>query len=82
MYVNSFKVSAFFILQSVWFRVGSDANEISPSLCVWVGAFFALVYLHSAGFKVYIIDIHQRSQNLRHLYSGMGLKLGVFGHFP
>ena len=25
------------------------------------------------------IDIHGRSQNLRHLDSGMGLKLGVFG---
>ena len=25
------------------------------------------------------IDIHQRSQNLRHLYFGMGLKLVVFG---
>ena len=24
-------------------------------------------------------DIHRRSQNLGHLYSGMGLKLGVFG---
>ena len=27
------------------------------------------------------VDIHGRSQNLRHLGSGMGLKLGVFGFF-
>ena len=27
-------------------------------------------------------DIHQRSQNLRHLDPGMGLKLGVFAFFP
>ena len=33
-------------------------------------------------FSVLLTDIDQRSQNLRHLYSGMGLKLGVFGFFP
>ena len=29
-----------------------------------------------------LIDIHQRSLNLRHLVPGMGLNLGVLGVFP
>ena len=37
----------------------------------------------SSQFVSYIvsIDLHQRSQNLRHLYPGMGLKLEIFGFF-
>ena len=31
---------------------------------------------------ILLTDIQGRSQNLRHFYPDMGLKLGVFGFFP
>ena len=44
-------------------------------LGVWLECYYDLSYENT-------IDIHGRSQNRRHLYSNMWLKLGVLGFFP
>ena len=65
---------------SMWFTTGCVYEMLNLSK-----------YCHSQGVRKYQqisfflkgrgapIDIHRRSQNLRHFYPGMGLKLGVFG---